>query len=55
MKVEVSGNACLVLLGLKLQCTDDQPAHAAFGGIIDIRGIGPVRVEVEEIVLDLSP
>lgn len=44
-----------MLLGPNLQGMEDQPVTATFGGIIDIKEIGPERVGVDEIVLNPSP
>lgn len=54
MKPGVSGRRCLTLLGLNHHISDILPARANFGGIIDIKGVGQEKVEVDEIILNPS-
>ncbi|PIG80511.1 hypothetical protein AARAC_001636 [Aspergillus arachidicola] len=55
LKEDVRGKRCLLVLQLKGPTAADEPAHAAFGGMIDVWGIGSEKVEVKEMILDASP
>jgi len=54
-KENVTGKRCLLLLNLEGPTKGDHPFHAAFGGIIDVWGIGSGKVYVEEMILDTFP
>ncbi|KAK6810946.1 hypothetical protein RU639_013259 [Aspergillus parasiticus] len=55
LKGDVRGKRCLLVLQLKGPTAADQPAHAVFGGMIDVWGIGSEKVEVKEMIFDASP
>ncbi|KAJ5566116.1 hypothetical protein N7535_007754 [Penicillium sp. DV-2018c] len=54
MEAGVLGRRCLVLVNLN-HGTSNEPARAGFGGILDLKGLGEQRVEVDEIILNSSP
>ncbi|KAJ5238802.1 hypothetical protein N7468_003421 [Penicillium chermesinum] len=54
IKGEIRGKRCVLLLRFNGESAA-QPARAAFGGMIDIWGIGTERIEIDEIILDPTP
>lgn len=54
MKVGVSGMRCLALISKRPEMSN-APACFAFGGVIDIKGVGGKFIEFNEVVLDPSP
>ncbi|KAB8271100.1 hypothetical protein BDV30DRAFT_250262 [Aspergillus minisclerotigenes] len=54
LKGDVRGKRCLLVLQLEGPTAADQPAHAVFGGMIEVWGIGSEKVEVKEMILDAS-
>lgn len=54
MKAGVSGIRCITLIFRRPQLSD-APACFAFGGVIDIKGVGGKSIEFNEVVLDPSP
>jgi hypothetical protein len=55
MKGTVQGKRCLLMLQLEGPTEGDQPVYAAFGGMIDVWGIGSEMVDVKEMILYPSP
>ena len=54
LKDDVRGKRCLLVLQLKSPTAGDQLAHATFGGIIDVWGVGSEKVDVQEMILHPS-
>jgi hypothetical protein len=52
MKVGVLGRRCLLLVNLNLGNSENEPARAGFGGILDLKGVGQQKLEVDEIILN---
>ncbi|KAE8406699.1 hypothetical protein BDV37DRAFT_269732 [Aspergillus pseudonomiae] len=51
MKGDVRGKRCLLVLRLEGPTAMDQPVHAAFGGMIDVGGMGSEKVDIREMSL----
>jgi hypothetical protein len=54
MKAGVSGIRCIALIYKRPELSN-APACFAFGGVIDIKGVGGKFIEFDEVVLDPSP
>ncbi|GAB1193440.1 hypothetical protein APSETT444_002656 [Aspergillus pseudonomiae] len=51
MKGDVRGKRCLLVLRLEGPTATDQPVHAAFGGMLDVWGMGSKKVDIREMSL----